>query len=273
MRRPNQKTRTNPYFLAVLLATLLLVVVLLLALVLLPQVYANRPGNPGMALSAQSPTPVHAPTPEPSVTPSPTPDSPTPTATEDKTPTATTTPTPIFETDENGNPYELPYVLYVEKGSHTITVYGKADDGSYTKVIHQFLTATGKTAGRTPTGTFYIGKKERWHKFGDEAYAQYCSSYRSGMYIHSALYMKKNNRAMYLNTYREIGTNVTAGCLRTYCGAAYWIYTNCDTGTKMYIVNGSPKETKAEDPPSLVNNNRYDPTDPEITEPPATTNP
>ena len=52
-------------------------------------------------------------------------------------------------------------------------------------------------------------------------------------------------------TYKEIGHNKSAGCLRTTSGAAYWIYINCPIGTKVKIVNGSPKNIKSQSLPPL----------------------
>jgi lipoprotein-anchoring transpeptidase ErfK/SrfK len=184
----------------------------------------------------------------------------TPTASQSEPPSPTATQKP--KPKATPKPYALPYVLYLEKGSHTITVYGKDASGGYTKVVKRFLTATGKTSARTPTGTFYIGKKERWHTFGSNSYAQYATQYKSGLYIHSPIYRQKNNNTMLAYTYQQIGSDVSAGCLRTYTGAAYWIYKNCAAGTKLIIVNGAPEGTSAGAPPAIAGDATYDPTDP-----------
>jgi hypothetical protein len=77
----------------------------------------------------------------PAVTPSP-----SPSAVPTETPaTVSATPSPAASADP------LPYYVYAEKGSHTITVYGKDAQGNYTVVVKSFLTATGKTVSRTPT--------------------------------------------------------------------------------------------------------------------------
>ena len=60
---------------------------------------------------------------------------------------------------------ELPYYIYVEKGSFAITVYTMDDTGEYTYPVRSFPTALGRTPGRTPTGKSKILKKERWHDF------------------------------------------------------------------------------------------------------------
>ena len=257
-------------------ALIMILFMALLASCSLPQALPMQPaGSPvqelvtsaaDSAVPTASETPV-ASTPLPTPTPTATFALVTATATPPPTPTPTATPTkkPVVKAapKPTPKPYTLPYVIYVEKGSHTITIYGKDGVGKYTKVVRQFLTATGKTAMLTPTGTFKIKGKERWHKFGGTAYAQYASLYYSStLFFHSPLYSMKNNNTLKVLSYTQIGTNATAGCMRTTTGAAYWIYKNCAVGTKVQIVNGSPKGTKAGAIPSISMSATYDPTDP-----------
>jgi hypothetical protein len=65
---------------------------------------------------------------------------------------------------------------------------------------------------------------------------------------------------MYNSEYNEIGTAVTAGCLRTMGYAAWWIYTYCEEGTVVEIVNGSPRGTTSEAPPKITTSH-VDPTE------------
>ncbi|MEX1308164.1 MAG: L,D-transpeptidase [Eubacteriales bacterium] len=144
-------------------------------------------------------------------------------------------------------PLPSPYYIYIEKGSHTINVYEMDENGEYNTLVKQFLTATGLTAGKTPTGTFAIVEKYEWKQFdsaGDKraySYSPYVSRFTDGIYMHGPVYEFMDFDSMFGNTYKEIGTNATAGCMRTYTGAAYWIYMNCPLGTTVEVVNGSPK--------------------------------
>ncbi len=158
----------------------------------------------------------------------------------------------------------LPYKIYVEKGSYSITVYGLDSNNEYTIPVRLFLTATGRTAGRTPVGTFKIGEKERWHQFAyNGGYAQYATSYYSNLYIHSPIYSIKQIDTMFKEFYEEIGTAATAGCLRTTSYASYWIYSYCPKGTIVEIVNGSPNGISVDNPPKIGDDYyTYDPTDP-----------
>ena len=169
-------------------------------------------------------------------------------------------------------PMPSPYYIYIEKGSHTINIYEMDENGEYTKLVKQFLTATGITAGKTPTGVFSIVEKYEWKRFdsaGTEreySYSPYVSRFTDGIYMHGPVYEFMDFDSMFGNTYKEIGTDATAGCMRTYTGAAYWIYMNCPLGTTVEVVNGSPKgfETPELMDPihDRVKGKYYDPTDP-----------
>ena len=154
-----------------------------------------------------------------------------------------------------------PYYIYVEKGSFTINVYGLDANNEYTKLLHSWRTGVG-SGSKTPTGIFQIGHKDRWHMYSNGACVPYASGYHGSLYIHGPVYSQADIYHMYNDQYREIGQAVTAGCLRTMSGAACWIYENCEEGTTVEIVNGSPRGTTSDDPPAIVTSH-LDPTDPE----------
>jgi lipoprotein-anchoring transpeptidase ErfK/SrfK len=222
-------------------------------------IWLAKTGQPAAAQQATA-TPAAQPTAAPSADPA----QPTPVPGDTAQPDPTAAPTEGGSLEEPTPPPEpvdkMPYTLYLEKGSFTLTVYGLDENGEYTKVIDSYLVAIGKGA-KTPTGTFTLGKRERWHSFGaDQAYTQYATSYEGRLYIHGPLYRREENTSMYNNTYREIGTAVTAGCLRTATVAARWIYENCEPGTQIEIVNGSPRGTQAKAWPEITSI-YHDPTD------------
>lgn len=172
---------------------------------------------------------------------------------------------PLYRTlEELEKEGELPYSLYLEKGSFTLTVYKKDENGEYTVPVKAFRTAVGRTAGRTPVGNFAVYKKERWHEFPyNGGYAQYATAYYGNLYIHSPIFSLPDTETMLVSLYNEIGTNATAGCLRTTSYAAYWVYSYCPIGTPVEIVNGSSRGTVSEKPPTV--DDVYmtkDPTDP-----------
>ena len=141
---------------------------------------------------------------------------------------------------------DSPYLIYVEKGAHTLSIFEKDSYGLYTRRIYTWSTATGKTSLLTPVGVFAVGKKERWHTWPVKTYSPYATNYYSsnshngGLFIHGPIYAKKNYYSIFGDSVRNIGTNCTSGCLRTETEAAYFIYEMCPEGTMVKIVEGSP---------------------------------
>lgn len=192
-------------------------------------------------------TPVPSPAPEP--TPEPT-----------GTPVPTDTPEPTEIPDPNP---DIPYYLYVEKGSFTLTIYGKDENYNYTVPIRTYRIAHG--GNKTPTGIFTLTKKRyRWHDFRLGGSVQYATPYWGNLFIHSPLYQTQDPSTLWKSYYNGedhgIGTAGTGGCLRMVTEAAKFIYDNCTEGTKLEIVNGSPRGTTSEDVPPITKKG-YDPTD------------
>lgn len=182
----------------------------------------DRPGSPTQTPSPATSTPIRA-----TVTPKPTPSN--------------------------------PYLIYISKASYTIAILGLDSNNEYTRVVRQFSTGIGK-AGQTRAGTYTIESKERWHSWNGNAYSPYASRHSGGLYIHGPLYSAKDSNKMLPGSYNEIGTSCSAGCLRTTCSAAAWVYYNCPVGTKIIIANDSKYEVPH--PDRIDSNQTYDPTDP-----------
>ena len=206
------------------------------------------------------PAPTETPAPAPSATPAA-----TLPPTETQAPAETPAPEKTEQPQETPIPSsgdDLPYYLYVEKGSYTLTIYEKGEDGAYSKVYKTYRIAHG--GNKTPAGTFTLGDdRERWHEFPDGGFVQFATRYHNRLYIHSPLYGEENNGYLWPKYYDGelgIGKSSTGGCLRMVTEAARFIYENCPAGTVLEIVNGSPKGTTSDDIPSR-NGKRYDPTD------------
>ncbi len=181
-----------------------------------------------------------------------------------QTPSAGETAAPAPTPDDG-----LPYYIYVEKGSFTLTIYEKDDAGEYTKEVGVYRIAHG--GNKTPAGSFTLSGesgRDRWHDFPDGGTVQYATKYEGRLYVHSPLYATSDPTQMwpkYYNGEKGIGLESTGGCLRMVTEAAKFIYENCPEGTVLKIVNGSPLGTKSEEPPSR-NGLRIDPTDYETLE-------
>ncbi len=232
----------------------------------------GAPANPGSVPTAPipeetpaaaTPLPGEAAVPEetPASTPAPA-ETPKPTEAPAATEAPAQTPAPEAEGDASVPSGDLPYYLYVEKGSFTLTIYERASDGTYSKVYKTYRIAHG--GNKTPAGTFTLGgDRERWHEFPDGGFVQFATRYHKRLYIHSPLYGEENNGYMWPKYYDGelgIGKESTGGCLRMVTEAARFIYENCPEGTVMEIVNGAPRGTTSDEVPSR-NGERFDPTD------------
>lgn len=217
----------------------------------------SAPGSPAptanLAAAPVSPTPKPSPTPAPTATASPTP-APSDEAKDESA-----------ESDDGGDDEsekdELPYYIYVEKGSFTLTIYRKDDNGEYTDVYKRYRIAHG--GNKTPAGKFTLGNRERWHEFADGGFVQFAVSYHKRLYIHSPLFGAEDPTTLWTAYYdgsHAIGTDSTGGCLRMVTEASRFIYEKCPEGTVLEIVNGSPKETTSKEPPDR-DHKHYDPTD------------
>ena len=204
--------------------------------------------------------PVDTATPAPADTPFPD-DTPAPTDIPEPTDTPAPTEDPAF-----------PYLLYVEKGSFTLTIYGIGEDGQYSEIVAQYRISHG--GNRTPAGEFVLtNNRQHWHPFanGDNGYAQYAVLFNTaanpkqytGLFIHGPMYGSENPNHLWPSYYdgkKYIGGENTQGCLRMVVEAARFIYENCPSGTRLVIVNGSPRGTTSPDVPPR-NGMRHDPTD------------
>lgn len=169
---------------------------------------------------------------------------------------------PAERTETNKVKDGLPYYLYYEKESHTLTVYKADSEGYYTVPCRTICAACGSTPSKTPTGIHKLGEKMRWKKFSDTLYASYGIAYASGVWLHGTCFNEEKPNTIVTHYYNSIGENSTGGCIRMQVGHIYWIYENCPEGTVLEIVNGAPRGTSSIKPDPIPEAAAYDPTDP-----------
>lgn len=169
---------------------------------------------------------------------------------------------PAERTENNKVRDGLPYYLYYEKESHTLTVYKADSEGYYTVPCRTICAACGSTPSKTPTGIHTLGEKVRWKKFSDSLYASYGIAYASGVWLHGTCFNEEKPNTIVSSYYNTIGENSTGGCIRMQVGHIYWIYENCPEGTLLEIVNGAPRGTASIKPDPIPEAAAYDPTDP-----------
>lgn len=127
------------------------------------------------------------------------------------------------------------YVIDIDITNQIITVYDNYLGG---QIAVQGLCTTGNKENPTNYGTYKIGNlKERFGYFvAYGQYAQYWTQVVRGIYIHSIMYNSTKLSSMSKNAYRDLGSNVSHGCVRTLPHIAQFIYYNCPPGTTCNVV-------------------------------------
>lgn len=145
------------------------------------------------------------------------------------------------------------YVIKINKLQNTVTIYEKR------KAIKAFPCSAGQG---TPTGTFALQQKMRWHVLMGPCYGQYCSRIYKGILFHSVWYHRQNPGTLSNSSYNRLGTTASHGCIRLTVKDAKWIFDHCPIGTKIVIYNaknpgplGKPRAIK------VPGYSGYDPTD------------
>lgn len=145
------------------------------------------------------------------------------------------------ETKENtkSSTYSSKYYIVVYIGSQSTVVYGKDENGEYTKIIQCFTCSTGKGSTPTRTGTYKVRAKYRWRLLVGNVYGQYSSSISSDYLFHSVPYNKMDVSTLDNAEYDKLGSPASHGCIRMCVRDSKWIYDNVPIGTKVDIVKES----------------------------------
>ncbi|MEE3467508.1 MAG: Ig-like domain-containing protein [Eubacterium sp.] len=155
------------------------------------------------------------------------------------------------------------YKIKINKQCCTVTVYKY--NGTKYKACKAFVCSPGYA---TPTGTFHLGEKMRWHTLDGPTYGQYCTRITGSILFHSVWYYQPQSNTQSYVQYNKLGTLASHGCVRLTVGDAKWIYDNVPSGTSVKIYNsdnpgplGKPKAIK------VKGYQGWDPTDPDSANP------
>ena len=155
------------------------------------------------------------------------------------------------------------YMIKINKQQNVVTIY-KDKNGTY-KPHKAFVCSVGYA---TPTGTFSLGEKLRWHLLDGPSYGQYCSRITGSILFHSVWYYSQNKADQSYIQYNKLGSTASHGCVRLTVADAKWIYDNCPSGTRVTIYNA--KNPGPLGKPSAIKVSGYsgwDPTDPDPANP------
>ena len=91
----------------------------------------------------------------------------------------------------------------------------------------------------TPTlaGTHYCeGPISEWYYMADSnVWVRYAFKIKGNYFFHSVLFHSKGAKYPTSTSVRNLGSNVSHGCIRLAVEDAKWIYENCDPGMKVII--------------------------------------
>lgn len=156
------------------------------------------------------------------------------------------------------------YTIKVNLGTNCTTIYDKKG-----KAIKAMICSPST---ETPTGTFYVPEKYRWHEMIGNCYAQYCTRIAPQILFHSVWYYKDGDKStMSVAAYNVMGQKASHGCVRLLCKDAKWIYDHCAVGTKIVIFWGNKKDDPLKRPSFTPIKTgafmSWDPTDPDKNNP------
>lgn len=158
-----------------------------------------------------------------------------------------------------------PYYITINRKQNCITIYGLDEDGNYTVPVKAMTCSVGVN-NATPTGTYSISNKYRWHELMGGVYGQYCSRIVGGVLFHSVYYSSTDPSTLSYNAYNKLGTTASHGCVRLNVADAKWIYDNCPSGTKIKIYDGKNVGPLGKPTPVRIDTSSkyrgWDPTDP-----------
>lgn len=186
------------------------------------------------------------------------------------------------------------YCIAVNTKKNRVTIYGKDENGNFTKPVECFICSCGKEkcncevekyqkknnsegyhSHATPKGVFKTGQRprQRWLKMVDNSYGQYTTNINGGsIWFHSVCYTGKDKSKLETEEFNKLGTQASLGCVRLCVRDAKWIYEEVSSGTLVFIysnsVAGPISPTKSVPKIDLNSKNKgWDPTDPDKANP------
>ena len=128
------------------------------------------------------------------------------------------------------------YQVALDKSTFSAYVFLLDDDGNPSAVVISAKVGIGKRTTPTPSGTFTLGVKERWHAF-TYSVTPHTTTYVKARFIHG-IPCRTRDESTKINYMDRYGM-VTGGCLRSPLEFARFVYMNCPSyQTELVIVSG-----------------------------------
>lgn len=136
------------------------------------------------------------------------------------------------------------YKIVVDLHYQVVMVYTRDDEGNYTVPVRYMLCTTGADSTPTPVGTYKMKNyRVRFALFNNtNVYGQYWSLITGRIYFHSILYSSTDASTYTTSSWKNLGHNISHGCVRLSVPDARWIWYNAAPGTTVEIRRGSSSD-------------------------------
>lgn len=128
-----------------------------------------------------------------------------------------------------------PYQVRVNRTTCMITIFAKDGENGYIIPVKSITCSVGLPATPTPTGTYYLGVKDRWHILMGPSWGQYTTHVVNGIFIHSVAGSRQSIYNLNAVDYNNLGSPASHGCIRVCVRDAKWIYNNVNSGSQITI--------------------------------------
>lgn len=158
-----------------------------------------------------------------------------------------------------------PYLIQVNKTQNCIIIYKKGSNDKYSEPVKAMICSVGFD---TPEGEFTISDKYEWKIVNGNVWSQYATRVVGNVLIHSMPYAANSKDTLLAKYYNQLGSTLSAGCIRVSAKDAKWIMENCPAGTKVHIYESDSVEP-LDRPQAIVvpEDAQWDPTDPDSANP------
>ena len=133
--------------------------------------------------------------------------------------------------------YVAPYMAYVLTEQCRVHIMEWTGEG-YTKEAKVFTCSTGAKNTPTQHGTFQaVGQIAPWYYMPtSHVWVRYAFQIQGNYFFHSVLFHSKGATNPTSSSVRNLGSNVSHGCIRLAVEDVQWIYENCTPGMTVIIM-------------------------------------
>lgn len=158
-----------------------------------------------------------------------------------------------------------PYMISINKSKNCVVIYQKNKEGEYKQPVKYMICSVGYD---TPIGTFKTSDKYKWKIVNGNVWAQYATRVTGNVLIHSMPYQSNDKSTLLPYYYNQLGSTLSAGCVRMSAADSCWIMENCPVGTEVTIYE-SDDEDDSNRPVAIKvpEDSGWDPTDPDADNP------